>query len=226
MKKRILLLSSAALASLVLGLTGCSKDDTTNPEVTLNGNSTVDVILNGTYTEENATANDDEDGALTVTTSGTVDVDRAGDYQITYSATDEAGNTGEATRIVHVYNQAEAFAGSYNNCVDTCVNTPNSSFNAIVTESDTVNKLVWINGFGAFGTSVNVAVTITDNVAGAPITMVTNPGQSLGGNALVDNYYPADSKVISAATSSTSFKIHYHWTDGSASDNCTSTYLR
>ena len=38
-----------------------------------------------------------------------------GDYTLTYTATDAAGNVGTATRTVHVYNQAEVFEGTYPN---------------------------------------------------------------------------------------------------------------
>jgi hypothetical protein len=50
------------------------------------------------------TATDDGDGDLTaaVTVEGTVDTSRTGTYTLTYSVTDEAGNTATATRTVTV----------------------------------------------------------------------------------------------------------------------------
>jgi hypothetical protein len=228
MKKRIVVLSSAVLTSLILGLTGCSKDDTTSPVVTLNGNSTEDVILNSTFSDPGATANDDEDGAITVSTSGTVDVDHTGDYTLTYSATDAAGNVGQASRVVHVYNQAELFEGTYNNSVDTCQVGGPSAFNPAptVTVSDSLNKHIWISNFGAFGSSVKVEAVITDNAANAPVTVANN--QSLGGNAYIQNTapYQSSSYVNSAASASTAFQIKYQWNDGTNSDICTSHYIR
>ncbi len=211
MKKKIVLLSAAVISSLVLGLTGCSKDDTTAPVVTLAGASVEDLILNDHYTDPGATANDDEDGALTVTVTGTVDHDRVGDYTLTYSATDEAGNVGSATRIVHVYNQAEIFDGNYNNCVDSCSSTAN--FNAVVMSSDTINKLVKVGNFGAFDSTNTVLTYIefTDIVTGSPINMTIPQQVGLTGNAVVDLIYTSAtnsaSQVTSGASTSTSFKV-------------------
>lgn len=100
----------SALAAAAITLTGCgggsssttTGTDTTAPVVTLNGTSTVNLTLGDTYTDAGATANDDVDGALTPTVSGTVDTSTAGSYPITYSATDAAGNTGTAVRTVIV----------------------------------------------------------------------------------------------------------------------------
>ncbi len=230
MKKNIVLLSIALLSIIAISFSGCSKDDATSPVVTLSGNSSVDVPLNSTYTDAGATASDDVDGTLTVTSDESTtnpNVNRAGTYTITYTASDKAGNVGSATRVVRVYNEAERFEGNYNNCVDTCATTPASAFNATVTLSDSVNRLVKISNFGAFGTAVFVYASITANTTGAAVTVSTSPNpQSLGGSALLTSIYSADSYVLSASTSSTSFKVRYVWTDGTATDNCTSIFVR
>ena len=62
--------------------------DTTPPVITLNGSPSVALLFGGAYTEENATS----DGEETVTISGTVDVNTAGVYTLTYSASDAVGN--------------------------------------------------------------------------------------------------------------------------------------
>ena len=78
-------------------------EDTTPPTITLNGDAELDVECNiGTYTEQGATAMDLCDGAVGVSTSGSVDVSTLGDYTITYTATDANGNADSDTRIVHV----------------------------------------------------------------------------------------------------------------------------
>lgn len=80
------------------------ENDVTPPELTLNGASTVRVALDGEYVELGATATDDVDGEITdITISGSVDVNTAGDYTITYSATDSSNNTGTVERTVTVY---------------------------------------------------------------------------------------------------------------------------
>ena len=76
-------------------------EDTTDPVVTMIGD-TLKVECGGTYTDPGATANDACDGDLAVTTLDSVDTSTPGTYNITYTATDAAGNTGSATRIVVV----------------------------------------------------------------------------------------------------------------------------
>jgi hypothetical protein len=76
--------------------------DTTAPAVTLLGDATMTVECHGTFTDPGATANDACAGALAVTTTGTVNVNTPGNYVLTYTATDPAGNAGTATRTVTV----------------------------------------------------------------------------------------------------------------------------
>ena len=72
--------------------------DTVFPVLTILGDNPATVELGGTYTDAGATS----DGGETVTSSGSVDTNTIGTYTITYSATDEAGNTSTATRTVNV----------------------------------------------------------------------------------------------------------------------------
>lgn len=234
MKKNILLILFVTVAGASVLLTGCSKDnttttDTTSPVITLTGSASIDIPLNSSaWTDLLGTATDNVDGyGLLVTSnasSSNPNVNRSGTYIITYTATDKAGNVGQATRSIRVYNEAEIFAGNYNNSVDTCVSTPPSGFNATVTLSDSINRLVKVKNFGAFGAAVYVWVTITGNTNGSAITL--SNGQSLGGNAQISSVYPLVTKVISGNSTSTSFFIKYGWTDGSSSDVCETTYTR
>ena len=72
--------------------------DTTAPVITVTGDNPATVEINSTYTDAGATS----DGGETVSSSGEVDTGTVGEYTITYSGTDAAGNTGTATRIVNV----------------------------------------------------------------------------------------------------------------------------
>ncbi|MGH7726918.1 MAG: immunoglobulin-like domain-containing protein [Candidatus Eiseniibacteriota bacterium] len=77
--------------------------DTTNPVVTLSGPGDVTLECHGAaFTDPGATAADACAGALSVSVSGTVDVNTVGDYVLTYAATDPSGNSGSTTRTVHV----------------------------------------------------------------------------------------------------------------------------
>jgi hypothetical protein len=96
----------------VFVFTGCGSDngggefvsppDTTKPVITLNGVNPLELTKGTAYTEAGATATDDRDGVITVTISGTVDVNVVNSYTVTYKAKDKAGNEAVVTRIVKV----------------------------------------------------------------------------------------------------------------------------
>ncbi len=73
------------------------------PFISMNGDAEARVLLGDSYTAPGAVASDREDGALSVTSSGSVDTSTAGSYVITYNATDSAGNSATTERrLVHV----------------------------------------------------------------------------------------------------------------------------
>ena len=93
--------------------------DTTAPVITLTGDATVTVELGTSYTDAGATATD-ASGAISVTSSGTVDTDTVGTYVITYNASDASGNAATAvTRTVNVVDTtAPVFTSSSTFVVD------------------------------------------------------------------------------------------------------------
>ena len=219
-----------AIASAIF--TGCSKDDTTAPTIALSGSTDETVSLpataggNATWVDAGYVATDDEDGTITskVSVSGASDVNlnRKGTYTVTYSVSDEAGNAASATRTITVVNDAELFSGAYGNCVDS--SSIVNLFNATVTTSDTVNNLVSINNFGAFGPTVNTWATISGTATGSTITMAIN--QQLGGTAYISQVYTASSFVIVGTSSNQSFKVNYQWSDGTLFEVATSYFIR
>ncbi|GAA0858891.1 DUF5011 domain-containing protein [Aliiglaciecola litoralis] len=76
--------------------------DVTAPEITVTGNNPATVVQNTEYTDAGATAVDDTDGTVNVTSSGEVDTSTVGEYTITYTAVDVAGNQATAQRTVNV----------------------------------------------------------------------------------------------------------------------------
>ncbi len=80
--------------------------DTTPPTIALEGPENVGLYVGQSYTEPGFTASDTHDGDVTtsVTVDNPVNLSRLGVYNITYTATDQAGNTATATRRVFVYN--------------------------------------------------------------------------------------------------------------------------
>ena len=79
--------------------------DNTPPVITISGDATTYHYFGTSYTDAGATANDPCFGPvsnLTASGAGAVDVNTAGQYVVTYEATDDNGNTAVAQRIVIV----------------------------------------------------------------------------------------------------------------------------
>ena len=77
--------------------------DTTPPVLTLNGSAELTLECHAQFVDPGATAVDLCAGNLTVTVTGSVDTGAPGDYTLTYSASDPAGNAATpVTRLVHV----------------------------------------------------------------------------------------------------------------------------
>lgn len=81
-----------------------TKKDTEPPTLTLIGEKEITISTGANYVDEGAKAFDNIDGDITskIKISGSVDVNRAGSYTITYTVSDKAGNKVEETRIVTV----------------------------------------------------------------------------------------------------------------------------
>lgn len=79
-------------------------DDTTPPEITIQGDNPVQVEALTAYTDDGATAWDDEDGDLTasIVVDSNVDTSTIGDYAVTYTVSDYSGNEAQAVRDVYV----------------------------------------------------------------------------------------------------------------------------
>ena len=76
--------------------------DTTDPVITLTGNTVVNVEIGTTYTDEGATALDNVDGVLTVVVANPVDTAVLGSYIVTYDVKDSSGN--DATQVTRTVN--------------------------------------------------------------------------------------------------------------------------
>lgn len=80
------------------------EQDTTKPTITLLGDNPVEITKSSTYEDAGATATDDIDGNITdkLTFTSTVDTLTVGEYAVTYTVKDEAGNEATAVRVVNV----------------------------------------------------------------------------------------------------------------------------
>ena len=83
-----------------------STTDITAPVITLNGAAEIEIELGSTFTDPGVDAQDNVDGAVSVSVSGQVE-NRVGTYTLTYSATDQAGNESTTTRTVTVVEPPE-----------------------------------------------------------------------------------------------------------------------
>jgi VCBS repeat-containing protein len=88
--------------------------DSTPPVLRLRGPATVNVTIDGTYSDAGATASDEEDGDLTsrIVVSNPVNTTVLGTYTVTYTVADLSGNSAvPVTRTVNVQPQAAAEEG-------------------------------------------------------------------------------------------------------------------
>ena len=158
--------------------------DTTAPVITLTGLASVTHELGTTYTDAGATS----DGGETVTTSGTVDVNTAGIYTITYSASDAAGNAATSvTRTVTVVDTTApviTLTGLASVRHELGVNYSDSGATSDGGETVTTSGTVDVNTAGTYtltysasgvagnaATSVTRTVTVSDTVA--PVITLT-----------------------------------------------------
>ena len=84
--------------------------DTTKPVISITGDQALTIVFGAAYSDLGATATDNVDGSVSVSTAGSVNSDVAGDYTLTYTATDAAGNSATATRVVTVSEVAVVIA--------------------------------------------------------------------------------------------------------------------
>lgn len=217
MKKNLLLASAILFTAGTLVFTGCSKDDTTPPVVTLNGDAADESSLNASYTDPGATATDDEDGTVTVSVSGSVDKDNAGTYTLTYSATDAAGNTGTATRTVTVANDAEYLAGTY-----TTSETGSTPWSQTITASTTINNRITFSKFANY-TGNNA---ITAKIVGSQIELdpSTQNAVGIGGSGCTHQFVAnGNGTPITTSGGITGFSIKFTDEQMAGGSGCTAT---
>ncbi len=219
MKKQILSLSLMILTAGTLIFTGCSKDDTTGPVVTVTGDATQTIDLHGSYTEGGATAKDDEDGTTTVVTSGTVDKDKAGTYTITYTSTDKAGNAGTATRTVYVQHTAATTAGTYG-VSDKCGAGAATTYVEVVTSGGTTGKRLNTTKFANYKNAV-----VYFDLSGSTGSTVTVPSQTLTlvGDPAANRQFSGTGTVSADGKTIT---INYTELTNGTTTTCTGTYVK
>ena len=156
---------AAFVSATILSLTACGAGsssgggndpvaDTTKPVVSLIGSSSITINLGTAYTDKGATATDNIDGTITPVKTGTVNINTAGTYIITWTATDAAGNVKTVTRTVIV--SEGTTSGLDTNGLTVQVGAARSITTGAFSESDinTDNKLK--NNAWTYGWTVNL----------------------------------------------------------------------
>jgi len=199
----IAVFSIVAFSFLIVS--SCKKTNNTPPVVTLNGASSYTISLQSNYTELNAKALSNQNAIITPVVSGSVNTNLVGTYTITYTATDNIGNIGTATRTVTVVNDANIYSGTYT-CTDTALGG-NSPFTQVVTASTTLNNLILFSKFANLSGNNTIEAILTGGTAFSIIDATVN---GLGANGCTLNY--SANGVGAAITSNAgkySFSVKY-----------------
>ncbi|MES2587478.1 MAG: immunoglobulin-like domain-containing protein [Bacteroidota bacterium] len=157
---------------IVLFLSSCNKDSESSPPIiSLNGSNEVTVSLQGQYSEQGATASDQEDGDISssIIISGAVNTQFADLYRIYYDVVDSDGNKAvQVIRNVKVRNDADYLDGFYD---VNYLSNPTTGDGFRIDElksSKTVNNKVYISGENTgFHISLNASAinVFKDNIS-------------------------------------------------------------
>ncbi len=166
--------------------------DTTAPVITLNGSSAIDHEQGTTYTDQGATANDVVDGTVSVNTSGTVGTS-AGVYTLTYTATDNFGNSATAIRTITVADTAAPVI-SLNGDANVTLEIGTIYIDAGATANDLVDGELTVVTTGNVDTDIvgtyTLIYTAIDNVGNSSEvtrTVVIGNNSSIGDLIVFDN---------------------------------------
>ena len=80
----------------------CKVADFKAPEITINGDLEVTLFVGDKYVDKGATATDDCAAIVDIKTTSDVNTDKAGNYRVTYKASDFSGNESSVSRSVEV----------------------------------------------------------------------------------------------------------------------------
>jgi len=228
MKKQLFLTAAVLFTAGMIWMSGCKKDDTTPPTVTLNGSASMTISLNTTTSDPGAMAMDDEDGdissSITSDWSTVVNINLKGNYTVTYSVSDAAGNSGTATRTVTVVNDVDFISGTYN-VTETGSATPTYTFSPSITASNTQNKVFSITNFGGFYPSqCSTPTTSTYTLSGATVnSTVSWGGFNICGSGVITGSAAYGSGTLTNV-SPAKFTYIWQWNDGTNTETVTGLY--
>ena len=212
--------------------TGCNTEDLTTPTIVLEGDSPYYIVLGETWEEPGYTATDNEDGDITANVkvdSSAINLNEIGEYEVSYTVTDEAGNTGVETRIVRVVVGSANYLGSYqvNEICDidgdgvlgeADVEFEINDYIVEVTAGIEVNELLFFN-FGNINEDVNVPVFFSGDLDDLLIVDNFNVEGS-------EIYIDADGVITTAVIGTIEFELDYTVTEGAGEVPCEATFVK
>ena len=212
--------------------TGCNTEDLTTPTIVLEGDSPYYIVLGETWEEPGYTATDNEDGDITANVkvdSSAINLNEIGEYEVSYTVTDEAGNTGVETRIVRVVVGSANYLGSYqvNEICDidgdgvlgeADVEFEINDYIVEVTAGIEVNELLFFN-FGNINEDVNVPVFFSGDLDDLLIVDNFNVEGS-------EIYIDVDGVITTAVIGTIEFELDYTVTEGAAEVPCEATFVK
>ena len=151
-----------------------SKNDTIKPEITLFGDETMKVKLNGKFKDPGAIAKDNVDGDITkkIKKSGKVNTKKEGSYTVKYSVSDSSGNKTSIKRTVIV--EASAVEKTKDTTKPEIVFNNPSVVTTICTGSKIDYSKTGLYGYNAYD---DVDGNVTDKVTvSGDIGIIYNPG--------------------------------------------------
>jgi hypothetical protein len=217
MKKQILSLTALALLAGAVTLTGCKKDDTTAPIITLKGDAAKKIVTGTSYTDEGATAEDDRDGDISskITVGGSVDKTTAAKYTLTYDVADEAGNAAtQVSRVVTVYHDNTVLGGKTYNVSENCTASGTGSYTSTVIAKSGSTDKIEMGNFGSSGS------TFTATISGDLGTVIALDAATNSGIAYTDG---GSGSITGTANS---FTITYTQSISGNSQTCTSVFTK
>ncbi|MGX5174215.1 BspA family leucine-rich repeat surface protein [Aliikangiella sp. IMCC44653] len=201
--------------------------DVTAPVITLIGDNPLTLFQNQAYEEPGATATDDRDGDVDVVITGSVDTSSLGDYEISYTATDEANNSSNTIRTVSVVDgTAPVVTITGPTSLIVILNKTYQELGA--TASDDIDGELTVGISGTVDTSTvgiyTITYTATDaagNIGSANRTVSVEAATPFITTWKTDNFGFSDYNQVKIGTRGVGYDYQVDWGDGSSDTNVT-----
>jgi hypothetical protein len=173
MKKQILFAALTLMAGSILVINGCKKDDETPPTITLNGGDMTATLNSSQPADPGATA---DEGSVASNWSATnPNMNQAGNYTITYTATDDEGNSSTASRTVRVKNDAEDYFSLGGSSYGTTETPGGGVWTQNLSASSTENNVLVFGKFANYTNNTQIKGKIITTGGNKYIVLNTSP---------------------------------------------------